>query len=41
MQHITDYRRLFLEDVPMLDVRAPVEFAGGAFPCSHQYQPAQ
>lgn len=34
MQQITDYRRLFLDDVPMLDVRAPVEFAGGAFPHS-------
>lgn len=29
---ITDYRRLFLDDVPLLDVRAPVEFAAGAFP---------
>ncbi|MEJ2307716.1 MAG: tRNA 2-selenouridine(34) synthase MnmH [Gammaproteobacteria bacterium] len=29
-----DYRRLFLEDVPMLDVRAPVEFSRGAFPRS-------
>ncbi|MGB0722138.1 MAG: tRNA 2-selenouridine(34) synthase MnmH [Gammaproteobacteria bacterium] len=27
-----DYRRLFLDDVPLLDVRAPVEFAQGAFP---------
>ena len=27
-----DFRRLFLEDVPLLDVRAPVEFAQGAFP---------
>lgn len=27
-----DYRRLFLENVPMLDVRAPVEFTRGAFP---------
>lgn len=27
-----DYARLFLEDVPLLDVRAPVEFAEGAFP---------
>jgi tRNA 2-selenouridine synthase len=34
MQQIDDYRRLFLDDVPMLDVRAPVEFAGGAFPLS-------
>ena len=27
-----DYRRLFLEDTPLLDVRAPVEFERGAFP---------
>ena len=27
-----DYRRLFLDDVPMMDVRAPVEFVRGAFP---------
>lgn len=27
-----DYRQLFLADVPMVDVRAPVEFAKGAFP---------
>lgn len=27
-----DYARLFLEDVPLLDLRAPVEFAEGAFP---------
>ena len=29
---VDDYRRLFLDDVPLLDVRAPVEFAEGAFP---------
>jgi len=29
-----NYRQLFLNDVPMLDVRAPVEFAAGAFPHS-------
>ncbi|NWB93044.1 tRNA 2-selenouridine(34) synthase MnmH [Pseudomonas agarici] len=29
---ITDYRQLFLNDVPMMDTRAPVEFAKGAFP---------
>lgn len=29
---VDDYRRLFLEDVPLLDVRAPVEFGQGAFP---------
>lgn len=27
-----DYRQLFLADVPMVDVRAPVEFAKGSFP---------
>jgi tRNA 2-selenouridine synthase len=28
----SDYRQLFLQDIPLLDVRAPVEFARGAFP---------
>lgn len=27
-----DYQNIFMEDVPMLDVRAPVEFKQGAFP---------
>ncbi|MFY0664518.1 MAG: tRNA 2-selenouridine(34) synthase MnmH [Natronospirillum sp.] len=27
-----DYRSLFLDNVPLMDVRAPVEFAQGAFP---------
>ena len=27
-----DYRALFLADTPMMDMRAPVEFAAGAFP---------
>lgn len=27
-----DYRQLFLHDVPLMDVRAPVEFERGAFP---------
>lgn len=27
-----DYRHLFLNDVPLMDVRAPVEFEKGAFP---------
>ncbi len=27
-----DYRQLFLNDVPLMDVRAPVEFVQGAFP---------
>lgn len=30
-----DFLRLFLHDVPLLDVRAPVEFRQGAFPASH------
>jgi tRNA 2-selenouridine synthase len=29
---VADFRRLFLDDVPLVDVRAPVEFAQGAFP---------
>lgn len=29
-----DYRRLFLDDAPLLDTRAPGEFARGAFPCA-------
>lgn len=28
-----DYLSLFLSDTPLLDVRAPVEFEQGAFPC--------
>ena len=28
----SDYRQLFLQDTPLLDVRAPVEFIKGAFP---------
>ncbi|MCP4390905.1 MAG: tRNA 2-selenouridine(34) synthase MnmH [Gammaproteobacteria bacterium] len=28
----SDYRHLFLQDVPLMDVRAPVEFERGAFP---------
>lgn len=31
-ENITDFRRLFIEDVPLMDVRAPVEFIKGAFP---------
>lgn len=29
---LTDFSALFLQDIPLLDVRAPVEFAEGAFP---------
>jgi len=32
-----DLRALFLNDVPLLDVRAPVEFAEGAFPCAENH----
>jgi len=32
-----DYRRLFLEDVPLLDVRAPAEFRQGAFPLAENH----
>jgi len=28
----TDYRQLFLDDVPLMDMRAPIEFSKGAFP---------
>ncbi len=31
-QDTEDYRALFLADAPMMDMRAPVEFAQGAFP---------
>lgn len=31
-ENTSDYRSLFLNDVPMMDVRAPVEYAKGAFP---------
>ncbi len=33
-QDTDDYQRLFLEDIPLMDVRAPVEFDKGAFPHS-------
>ncbi len=32
LPQIDDYRSLFLNNIPMLDVRAPVEFDQGAFP---------
>ena len=31
---VTDIRSLLIDDVPMLDVRAPIEFRKGAFPSS-------
>lgn len=33
-QDTQNYQRLFLEDIPLMDVRAPVEFDKGAFPKS-------
>lgn len=35
LPEIDDYQALLCADVPLLDVRAPIEFAQGAFPCSH------
>ncbi len=32
LPEISDFRELFIKDTPLLDVRAPVEFAAGAFP---------
>ena len=29
---VNHYRQLLLEDIPMIDVRAPIEFASGALP---------
>jgi tRNA 2-selenouridine synthase len=37
LREIDDLKRLFLEDVPLLDVRAPVEFAEGAFPAAENH----
>ena len=34
---INDLRRLFIDDIPLLDVRAPVEFAKGAFPLAENH----
>lgn len=32
LPEISDYRQLFLQHIPLLDVRAPVEYIAGAFP---------
>ena len=34
---IDDFRRLFIDDIPLLDVRAPVEFKKGAFPLAENH----
>ncbi|UOD51700.1 tRNA 2-selenouridine(34) synthase MnmH [Orrella daihaiensis] len=31
---VSDYATLLLSDTPLLDVRAPIEFAQGSFPCA-------
>ena len=33
-QNSNDYLALFVKDIPMMDVRAPVEYQQGAFPCT-------
>jgi tRNA 2-selenouridine synthase len=37
LKEIDDLQGLFLNDVPLLDVRAPVEFAEGAFPTAENH----
>ncbi|WP_444892111.1 tRNA 2-selenouridine(34) synthase MnmH [Microbulbifer sp. TRSA001] len=32
-----NFKKLFLEDTPLLDVRAPIEFSRGAFPSADNY----
>ena len=34
LENSCDYRRIFLHDLPLMDVRAPVEFNQGAFPAA-------
>lgn len=34
---VDDLRQLFLEDTPLMDVRAPVEFSEGAFPTARNH----
>jgi tRNA 2-selenouridine synthase len=37
LPQVDDYHSLFLNDTPLLDVRAPVEFSQGAFPLTENY----
>ncbi len=37
LPQVDDYQRLFLEDTPLLDVRAPVEFNEGSFPLAENF----
>lgn len=34
MTDCSDYQRIFLQDLPLIDTRAPIEFAKGAFPAA-------
>lgn len=34
MADCSDYKRIFLQDLPLIDTRAPIEFAKGAFPAA-------
>ena len=34
-ENTDNYKQLFLNDVPLMDVRAPIEFSQGAFPQAH------
>lgn len=34
MVDCSDYKRIFLQDLPLIDTRAPIEFAKGAFPAA-------
>ncbi|VAW50472.1 Selenophosphate-dependent tRNA 2-selenouridine synthase [hydrothermal vent metagenome] len=37
LPQINDYRSILLNDTPLLDVRAPIEFKQGAFPCAENF----
>ena len=37
LPQLDDYRSLFLNNTPLLDVRAPVEFNQGAFPFTQNF----
>jgi tRNA 2-selenouridine synthase len=37
LPQIDDYRSILLNDTPLLDVRAPVEFDQGAFPRAENF----
>jgi tRNA 2-selenouridine synthase len=37
LPQLSDYRELFINDTPLLDVRAPIEFLQGAFPHTENF----